>query len=138
MNIIFIGKQNVFIRFHFFRIIAEFEVDDEIDTSSTGNKITKIYKQNPVCIAYYMVSELDDKLKSGYYESPLGYDNVDWFVDEVIKIDNKMVFYFKNTKEDVIMSEKDDEAYGSSKICPFCEKEKIAYKVRHHCHLTGK
>ena len=29
-------------------------------------------------------------MKSGYYESPLGYDNVDCFVDEVIRLENKM------------------------------------------------
>ena len=28
---------------------------------------------------------MEDVLESGYYESPLGYDNVDWFVKEVIK-----------------------------------------------------
>ena len=31
-----------------------------------------------------MISELEDVLESGYYESPLGYDNVNWFVDGII------------------------------------------------------
>ena len=53
---------------------------------------------------YHIVSELEDVLKSDYYKSPLGYDNVDWFVDEVIKLENKMAFYFKNTKKDIIMT----------------------------------
>ena len=35
---------------------------------------------------------MNDVLKSGYYESPLGYDNVDWFDNEVIKLENKMAF----------------------------------------------
>ena len=29
------------------------------------------------------MSELEDVLESGFYESPLGYDNVDWFAKEV-------------------------------------------------------
>ena len=34
-----------------------------------------IYK-NPVRNGFYIVSELDGLLKSGYYESPVGYDHV--------------------------------------------------------------
>ena len=32
-------------------------------------------KKNPVCNGYYIISESNDVLKSGYYESPLGYGN---------------------------------------------------------------
>ena len=35
------------------------------------------------------MSELENVLKSGYYKSPLGYDNVDWFMDEVIKLEKR-------------------------------------------------
>ena len=38
---------------------------------------------------YHRVSELQDVVKSGYYKSPLVYDNVDWFLDEVKKIEKK-------------------------------------------------
>ena len=37
-----------------------------------------------------MVSELDDILKNGYYESPVGYNR---FVNEVMKIKNEMAFH---------------------------------------------
>ena len=60
-----------------------------------GIETTNIYKQNPVLNGYRVVSELEDVLQSGYYKSPLGYDIVDWFVNEVIKSENKMAFYFK-------------------------------------------
>ena len=83
----------------YFRIYADFEADNEIDNSNAGDKTTNIYKQNPVLNGYYIISELEDVLESGYYECPLGYDNVDWFVKEVIKLEKKMAFYFKNTKK---------------------------------------
>ena len=95
----------------YFRIYGDFEADNEKDNSIVGNKTTNIYKQNPVLNGYRIVSELDDVLQSGYYKSSLGYDNVDWFVDEVIKLENKMAFYFKNTKKDIIMKQKDEEDY---------------------------
>ena len=80
---------------------------------------------------------MEDVLKSEYHKSPLGYNNVDWFVDEVLKLENKMAFFFKNTNKDIIMTEKDNEDYRNINICRFCEKEIISDKVRDHCHLTG-
>ena len=49
----------------FFRIIADFEADNEKDNSKIGNKTTNIYKQNPVLDGYYIISELEDVLESG-------------------------------------------------------------------------
>ena len=80
---------------------------------------------------------MNDILQSGYYKSPLGYDNVDWFVDEVIKLENKMAFYFKKTKKDINMTKKNEEDYRNNNICRFCEKIIECDKVRDHCHLTG-
>ena len=121
----------------YFRTYADFEADNEKDNSSVGNKATNIYKQNPVLNGYHIISDLDDVLKSHYFKSPLGYENVDWFVDEILKLENIMVFYFKNTEKDIIMTEENEEDYRSDNICRFCEKE-ISDKVGDLCHLTGK
>ena len=121
----------------YFRIYADFEADNEKNISIIGNKTTNVYKQNPILNGYHIVSELENVLTSDYYKSPLGYDNVDWFVDEVIKLENKMAFYFKNTKKDIIMTEEDEEDYKNDNICRFCEKTIESDKVRDHCHLTG-
>ena len=67
----------------FFRNSADFEAHDEIDNFSIGNKTTSNLKQNPVCNGYYKISESNDVLKNDYSESPLGYDKVDLFLDEV-------------------------------------------------------
>ena len=65
---------------------------------------------------------MEDVLESGYYESPSGYDNVDWFVKEVIKLENKMNFFFKNTKKAIVMTKEDEDDYRKNNICRFCEK----------------
>ena len=44
----------------YFRIVADFGADNEIDISNIGNKTTNIYKHNPVCNGYYIISELND------------------------------------------------------------------------------
>ena len=106
----------------YFRIIADFEADNETeDRKAVCNKTTNIYKQNPVCNGDYIISELN-VLQSGYFISPLGYENVDWFVNEVIKLKNKMAFYFKNTKKDIIMTKEDEEDYKNNISCRFYEK----------------
>ena len=103
----------------YFKIIADFEADNDIDGSIIGKKTTNFYKQNPVLNGYYIIPELKDVLESGSYESALGYDNVDWFVKEVIKLEKKMNIYFKNTKKDIIMTE-EDEDFDNNNICRFC------------------
>ena len=107
----------------YFRVYADFECNNELNNFNMGNKTTNIYKQKAVCNGYYIVSELNEVLKSGYYSSPLGYENVDWFVNQMTKLENKMNFYFKNTKKDVLMSEEDEEHFRNTNICWFCEKE---------------
>ena len=79
----------------FVRIYADFEAENQIDKSNEGDRTTNIFKKNPVCSGYCIVSELNDVLHSGNYNSPLGYNNVDWFVDGVIQLENKMNLYFK-------------------------------------------
>ena len=119
----------------FFRIYADFEANTEKDKSSMGNKTTNIYEQNPILTGYHIVSELEDVLASEYHKSPLGYNNVDWFVNGVVKLENKMAFYFKNSKKDIIMTQDEEENYRKNNVCRFCEKINESDKVRDHCHL---
>ena len=55
------------------------------------------------------------------------------------KLENKMNFYFKNTKKDIIMSEEDEKHFRNTNICWFCEKEFLnnpewsLEKVRDYC-----
>ena len=87
-------------------MFAHFEADNGIDDSCNGNKLTKIYKQNPVCQSYhcyYIGSELNDVIQSGYYSSNLEYDIIGWFLDGVLTLENKKAFYFTSTRKDIIM-----------------------------------
>ena len=50
----------------YFGKYADFEADNETDTSSVGDKTTNIYKQNPVLNGYHIESKMEDVLKSGF------------------------------------------------------------------------
>ena len=114
----------------YIRIYADFEADNEKNKSDKGNKTTNIYKQNPVLNGDHIESDLEGILKSGYHKSPLGCINVDWFVNEVKKLENKMAFYFKSTKKDIIMTNQDEEEYRNNNICRLSGKVIISDKVR--------
>ena len=89
---------------------------------------------------YRIISELEDVSKSDCYESPLGYVNKDCFVNEVIQLENKMAFYFKNTKKDIIMTQEDKEGFEKKIICRFCEKEILSelYLIKSRFHKIDK
>ena len=120
-----------------FRTYADFEAVNEIDISNIGIKTTNIYKQNPVLNGYRNISELDDVPQNGYHKSPLGYNNIDWFADEVIKSENKMAFFYKNIWKDIIMREENEKDYKNNIICQFYEQILNLIKLD-HCHSTGK
>ena len=122
----------------YFRIYADFETDKEIDNSSICHKTTNIYKQNPELNGYRIQPELEDVLKSGHYEPPLGFDNAARCVKELIELEYKEVFYFRKTKNDIIMTEENEQDFKNINICRFCEKEILSDKDHDHCHLTGK
>ena len=119
-----------------FRIFADFEADNEDVNTSIGNETTISYKQKFVCRGCYLVSELDGVWKSGYYESPLGYDKVDWFVNGVIGLESEMALCFTNTKEDEIMTNKMRNLIEQLTFVDFV-KNVFSGKIRDHCHLTG-
>ena len=99
MNHIFIGRNHFHKNPLYFRIYADFAADNEKHNSIIDNKTKNIYKQNPLHNGYRVVSELEDDLQSGYHKSLLGYKNVDWFVDEVIKLENEMAFFLKTLRK---------------------------------------
>ena len=81
---------------------------------------------------------MDDIIQNSYHKSPLGYNNIDCFVSEVLNLENKMALYFENTKKEINMTEENEKDYKNSNSCRFCKKNNESDKVRDLCHLTGK
>ena len=121
-----------------FRIDADFEADIGMDSFWIENKTNSTYRQISVCHDYYIFTEPNNLLQSGYCNSPLSYDIVDWFVDEVKKLWIKMNFFLINTKKDIVKADEDEEVFKKIDICRFHEKSINSKKFRCSCHLTGK
>ena len=103
-----------------FTVYADFECNNEIDNSTISEKTTNINRQNLYCNRYCIVSDLPEVLASEY-KYVFGHDKVDWFVDEIIKLENKMKLYFKDTNIPLKMSEEVDYNFENSNKCWFCE-----------------
>ena len=54
---------------------------------------------------------MNDVLESGFCSSPLCFDNVDWFVDEVIKSENKMKYPIRSKIKKNIKTGEDEEDF---------------------------
>ena len=80
---------------------------------------------------------MDDIVKSGYYESSLGFNIIDCFVDEVTKVEKRKAFYFKNNNKDIIKIQ-DKEDFNVFILCRFYEKQLFVDKIRDHFHLTSE
>ena len=65
---------------------------------------------------------MDDVLKRGQYVCALENENMDWFVDEIIGLENKTAFYSKNTGKYFVITQEDEEVYKKKNICRYCEK----------------
>ena len=89
MNLIFFGKR-IFIRIlYILRFFQIFKLIMKLIILVSAKKQLLFVKKNPVLNGYYKISKLNDVLNSGYYRSNLDFDKVDWFVDEVIKLEVK-------------------------------------------------
>ena len=86
MDLIYLRKNN-FIRIHhnleFMHIL---KLIMKFDKPCIVKKTTNSYNHNPVNKTYFIVSELIDVLQSWQHCSIPGYENIDWFVDEVMKL----------------------------------------------------
>ncbi len=75
-----------------FRIYADIEsmqvpVEENLE-GSPPEKTTNIYKQVPINIGYYILSDLPDVLEPGYH-SYFGEDCASWFVEKIKEIEKK-------------------------------------------------
>ena len=116
----------------YFRIYGDFECKNSIaELQHIGKKSKNVFRQNRTCNGFYIVSELNDVLQSEYH-SNFGENILEWFVNEVIKIEDKMTFYFRNTKNDIVLTRKDEEDFKNSTVCWFCELPLGGRAVRDH------
>ena len=95
----------------YFRVYVDFECSNNrvvspSDQKEKSKKIHIIGHQKLLIPGYYTQSELLKVLQRGYHEQ-FGEDSASWFVDEMIKTENNMNFYFDKTNIPLDMTKKD-------------------------------
>ena len=119
--------------------------DDNVNVNDHDyNGVTdKLFVNKPVAIGYNIVKNPDcdnfNLEKDGYIKY-FGEDCVEWFINEMYRIESYMKTYFENELE--INLDTISENYDQT-TCWLCEKEfkpkdvKENPVVKDHCHLTG-
>ena len=122
-------------------IIGDFEARNELifNQDKQHCKTIEICKQIPCCKGFYVINKLKDlPIEMGYYNSPFGQNNVEWFLSKINNIDFQMREFFKLNRKPKITN-RSDKLFLKVNICWFCDKEfrNVNDKVRHYCKFSG-
>ena len=109
------------------RVYADFEC---INQPTDDPKV--LFKQIPIAVGYYIFSPFE----SMYY-SYFGTDCNEWFVKEMLILEQEANKYFKTNLELQITPE-EEESFKLAEECWLCEEPFTEDKVRDHDHLRGK
>ena len=109
------------------RVYADFEC---INQPTDDLKV--LFKQIPIAVGFYVISPFGNK-----YNSYFGTDCNEWFVKEMLKLEQEANEYFKTNLELQITPE-EEESFKLAEECWLCEEPFTEDKVRNHDHLTGK
>ena len=107
--------------------------------SPEESSTTKINKHTPSDYSIFTHCSFDkSKSKLNYYR---GEDCMTKFCKDLREHATKIINYEK--KDMIPLTKKEEENYNNQKVCYICKKEfdksdKKHYKVRDHCHYTGK
>ena len=109
------------------RVYADFEC---INQPQNNPKV--LFKQIPIAVGFYVISPFGNK-----YNSYFGTDCNEWFVKEMVILEQEANKYFKTNLELQITSQ-EEESFQLAEECWLCENPLDDTKVRDHDHLTGK
>ena len=109
------------------RVYADFEC---INQPQNNPKV--LFKQIPIAVGYYVISPFGNK-----YNSHFGTDCNEWFVKEMLILEQEANKYFKTNLE-LQITPQEVESFKLAEECWLCENPLDDTKVRDHDHLTGK
>ena len=109
------------------RVYADFEC---INQPQNNPKV--LFKQIPIAVGFYVISPFGNK-----YNSYFGLDCNEWFVKEMLKLEQEANRYFKTNLE-LQITPGEEESFKLAEECWLCEQPFTEGKVRDHDHLTGK
>ena len=108
-------------------VFADFE---SINQPQKDYKV--LFKQIPIAVGYYLISPFESK-----YYSYFGTDCNEWFVKEMLILEQEANKLFK-TKLELQITPEEEESFKLAEECWLCEEPFTEDKVGDHYHLTGK
>ena len=91
-----------------------------------------LFKQIPIAVGFYVISPFGNK-----YNSHFGTDCNEWFVKEMLILEQEANKYFRTNLE-LQTTPQEEESFQLAEECWLCENPLDDTKVRDRDHLTGK
>ena len=123
-------------------IFADFESMNK-PINNQDNVISKtidVCKQIPTCNGLYVINKINDMpIEMGYYKSPFGKNNVEWFLNKINNIEFHMSEFFKQNLKPKITN-KSENSFLKAKFCWLCDINfvNINEKVKQYCKMAGR
>ena len=130
-NITFTWKDHLKFEDYYMKVPVPIRVYADFECINQPQKDPKVlFKQIPIAVGFYVISPFGNK-----YISYFGTDCNEWFVKEMLILEQEANKYFKtNLKLQITPQE---ESFQLAE-CWLCENPLGGEKVRDHDHLTGK
>ena len=110
-------------------VYADFECNNQPTDGPKGDREASVaivpkvlYKQIPIAVGFYLISPFGNQ-----YDSHFGVDCVEWFVNEMLILENIASNFFE-THFELEITPQEEESFQQSTICWLCEqalREKI-------------
>ena len=132
-NITFSWKNQLKFEDYYMKVPVPVRVYADFECINQPQKDPKVlFKQIPIAVGFYVISPFGNK-----YNSYFGTDCNEWFVKEMLILEQEANKYFKTNLE-LDMSQEEEVQFEQAEECWLCENPLDDTKVRDHDHLTGK
>ena len=132
-NITISWKNQLKFEDYFMKVPIPIRVYADFESNNQPQKDPKVlFKQIPIAVGFYVISPFGNK-----YNSYFGTDCKEWFVKEMLILEQEANKYFKTYLE-LQITPQEEESFQLAEECWLCENPLDDTKVRDHDHLTGK
>ena len=132
-NITFSWKNQLKFEDYYMKVPVPIRVYADFECINQPQKNPKVlFKQIPIAVGFYVISPFGNKCNSYF-----GTDCNEWFVKEMLILEQEANKYFKTNLE-LEMSQEEEVQFEQAEECWLCEEPFTEDKVRDHDHLTGK
>ena len=100
------------------------------DKGKQGENTQTLFKQLPSYVGYYFINKITNENQYYYYIPNKQIKPEDWFVNEMVKVNQYVFNFFTSTDLPINMTKEDEKHFNETNTCWLCEKKIITYSSK--------